>query len=532
MRNKKLTCCLLLWATLLTTVTAQNTHTPMMGWSSWNTFRIHINETLIKETADAMVNCGLKEAGYQYINIDDGYFGGRNAEGYLFAHKEKFPNGMKVLADYIHAKGLKAGIYSDAGSNTCGSIYDRDTLGIGVGLWKHDDTDCRTFFRDWGYDFIKIDWCGGNATGQSEQQRYTDIAKAIERTGRTDVHYNICRWQFPGTWATRMAGSWRIHTDINPQFKTIDRIIEKNLYLAAYASPGHYNDMDMLEVGRGLSEDEEKTHFGIWCIMSSPLLIGCDLRTLPESTLSIITNREVIALNQDSLGLQAEVVERGKDFLVLAKAIGQQEGKTRAVALYNQSNAPQKLKVDFDKLCLSGRVEVRDLWEHQDIGTFTGYYEMTVPAHGTALLKMKGAKRRDRKCYEAEHAFMNDYLPDNRQKAHVAPQTGASGGHLMKGLGNSPSNWAEFRKVYVGKGGNYQLTITYYSADKRDLRITVNETEHTLSDLNSGAWDKPATTSISIKLRKGYNTIRLHNPEGWAPDIDKLEIVKGRQKHS
>ena len=138
----------------------------MMGWSSWNTFRVHINEELIKETADAMVNRGLKDVGYGYVNIDDGYFGGRNSEGRLFANKKKFPNGMRVLSDYIHSKGLKAGIYSDAGSNTCGSIYDADTLGIGVGLWKHDDIDCQTFLKDWGYDFIKIDWCGGEATGQ------------------------------------------------------------------------------------------------------------------------------------------------------------------------------------------------------------------------------------------------------------------------------------------------------------------------------------------------------------------------------
>lgn len=158
MKKKKVTtyCCLLLLASFFTTVTAQNTNTPMMGWSSWNTFRVHINEELIKETADAMVNRGLKDVGYGYVNIDDGYFGGRNSEGRLFANKKKFPNGMRVLSDYIHSKGLKAGIYSDAGSNTCGSIYDADTLGIGVGLWKHDDIDCQTFLKDWGYDFIKI----------------------------------------------------------------------------------------------------------------------------------------------------------------------------------------------------------------------------------------------------------------------------------------------------------------------------------------------------------------------------------------
>ena len=530
MKKKKVTtyCCLLLLASFFTTVTAQNTNTPMMGWSSWNTFRVHINEELIKETADAMVNRGLKDVGYGYVNIDDGYFGGRNSEGRLFANKKKFPNGMRVLSDYIHSKGLKAGIYSDAGSNTCGSIYDADTLGIGVGLWKHDDIDCQTFLKDWGYDFIKIDWCGGEATGQSEQQRYTDIYKAIRRTGRTDVRYNICRWQFPGTWATQLAGSWRIHTDINPRFTTIDRIIERNLYLAPYASPGHYNDMDMLEVGRGLTEDEEKTHFGIWSILSSPLMIGCDLRTIPEKTLSIITNKEVIALNQDSLGLQAEAIERGKDYLILSKAIQKREGKLRAVALYNRSNTDQQIRVDFDKLYLSGDVRVRDLWNHQEMGTFTDYYETLVPAHGTALIRLEGSKRHDRTCYEAEYAFMQEFLPDNKQAAHFTPKSGASGEYIMKNLGNSPSNWAEFRNVYISKGGDYQLKLTYYSGDKRDIQIAVNGTEYKQSNLYSGTWDQAATTTIKVKLRKGYNTIRLYNSYGWAPDIDKMEMIKGR----
>ena len=164
--------------------------------------------------------------------------------------------------------------------------------------------------------------------------------------------------------------------------------------------------MDMLEVGRGLTEDEEKTHFGIWSILSSPLMIGCDLRTIPEKTLSIITNKEVIALNQDSLGLQAEAIERGKDYLILSKAIQKREGKLRAVALYNRSNTDQQIRVDFDKLYLSGDVRVRDLWNHQEMGTFTDYYETLVPAHGTALIRLEGSKRHDRTCYEAEYAFM------------------------------------------------------------------------------------------------------------------------------
>lgn len=493
-----------------------------MGWSSWNTFRVHINDTLIKATADAMVAKGLKEAGYNYVNIDDGYFGGRTPEGELFSHLQKFPNGMKVIADYIHSKGLKAGIYTDAGSNTCGSIYDADSLGIGVGLWQHDEQDCRTFFKDWGYDYLKVDWCGGESTGQTEQQRYTRIHECIRKFGGPGVRLNLCRWQFPGTWAIRMADSWRVHTDINLNFRTIDAIIEKNLYLAPYASPGHYNDMDILEVGRGLSADEERTHFGIWCMMSSPLMIGCDLRSIGDESLSIITNKEVIAVNQDALGLQAQVINRGKEWLVLSKPLKELQGTQRAVALYNRSHLPQMLKVAFSDLGMAGKVQVRDLWQHKDLGSFTDTYETLVQPHGTALLKMTADKTHLPTSVEGEYAFMQSYLPDQKDKAHFAPLSGASGDYVLKGLGNSPDNWAEFTSIYLSEKGDYTLTLFYYSGEKRDLTVSVNGKEYQLPQLYSGGWEQSGQTSIKVKLRKGRNTIRLSNPTGWAPDIDKL----------
>lgn len=501
---------------------AQEKQPPMMGWSSWNTFHVHINEALIKATADAMVNKGLKEVGYNYVNIDDGYFGGRTPEGQLFSHLQKFPNGMKEVADYIHSKGLKAGIYTDAGSNTCGSIYDADSLGIGVGLWQHDEQDCRTYFKDWGYDYLKVDWCGGENTGQTEQQRYTRIYECIRNAGRPGVRFNLCRWQFPGTWAIRMADSWRIHTDINPHFSTIDAIIEKNLYLAPFASPGHYNDMDMLEVGRGLSPDEERTHFGIWCMMSSPLMIGCDLRSISDESLAIITNKEVIAVNQDALGLQAQVVNRGKEWLVLSKPIEELLGNQRAVALYNRGNTAKTLQVSFSDLCLAGKVQVRDLWQHKDLGSFSDTYETIVPPHGTALFKMTAEKARFPTSVEGEYAFMQSYLPNQKDKAHFAPLAGASGDYVLKGVGNTPDNWAEFTSIYLPKKGYYTLTLFYYSGEKRDLTVSVNGENHQLSQLYSGGWDQPGQISFKVKLRKGKNSIRLSNPSGWAPDIDKL----------
>ena len=260
---------------------------PLMGWSSWNTYHVNINEELIKKQADALVSQGLKDAGYLYINVDDGFFGHRDETGKMHAHPERFPNGMRVVSDYIHSLGLKAGIYSDAGDNTCGSIYDDDANGVGAGLYGHEQQDMDLYLKEWNYDFIKIDYCGARELGLNEEKRYTTICEAIRNTGRTDVSINICRWAFPGTWARQLARSWRISPDIRPNWNSVKHIIEKNLYLSAYAGEGHYNDMDMLEIGRGLSPAEEETHFGMWCIMSSPLLIGCDLTTIPEASLAL-----------------------------------------------------------------------------------------------------------------------------------------------------------------------------------------------------------------------------------------------------
>ena len=191
---------------------------PIMGWASWNHYRININEDIIKSQADAMITSGLKDVGYSYINIDDGFFGGRDENGNLLSHKERFPNGMKSLADYIHSKGLKAGIYSDAGINTCASYWDKDTIGVGMGLYGHDEQDLNLFLKKWNYDFIKIDWCGGQWLGLDEQIRYTEISRKI-RAIRPEAIYNVCRWRFPGKWVTQIADSWRISGDISNDFK-------------------------------------------------------------------------------------------------------------------------------------------------------------------------------------------------------------------------------------------------------------------------------------------------------------------------
>lgn len=204
--------------------------TPVMGWSSWNHFDVRIDEQLIKEQADAMVKKGLKAAGYQFINIDDGFMGGRNAKGGLVYNAKRFPNGMKALAGYIHSKGLKAGIYAEAGINTCAAIWVKDTIEAGAGLFGHDEQDLTLLLKTWGYDFLKVDWCGGERMGLNEQLRYTQIAGWIQKI-KPQVIYNICRWQFPGAWAPVIADSWRISNDIANNFKSILEIINRNAAL-------------------------------------------------------------------------------------------------------------------------------------------------------------------------------------------------------------------------------------------------------------------------------------------------------------
>lgn len=361
---------------------------PIMGWSSWNAFRIDISEDLIKEQANIMASNGMKEAGYEYINIDDGYFGGRDEKGVLYAN-DKFPSGMKSVADYIHSKGFKAGIYTDAGIKRCASIYDKDpNFNEGGGTFNYRDIDFETFVNEWGYDFIKVDWCGGKIQELDPEEEYTNISKEIIATGK-DIAWEVCNWEFPGEWVTDIASHWRISVDIEPEFYSITHIIDKNAGLADYASPGHYNHMDMLQVGNGMTYEEDKSHFSMWSIMGSPLLTGNDLRNMSDETLSILTNNEVIAINQDPLGLQGQRIVKDGNKEVWVKPI--EDYESGAVALFNRGEKATKITVKWEDIGIDGPAEVRDLWEHEDLGVFDDSFTATVPKHGIVMLKVKGA---------------------------------------------------------------------------------------------------------------------------------------------
>lgn len=382
--NKKckitaITCACLL---ILTRLCGQDAKAPIMGWSSWNNFRIHISEQLIKDQADALISSGLYDAGYRYINVDDGYFGGRDSNGKLFVDSVKFPNGMGSVADYIHSKGLKAGLYSEGGQNTCGSIWDNDQKGIGVGMYGHETQDAELFFNEWKFDFIKVDWCGGLQMKIDEEAQYTKIVTAV-KAANPKAGFNLCRWQFPGVWATKMVDSWRISQDIHNSFKSVLAIIDINRDLYIYSSPGHYNDMDMLQVGRGMTYEEDKTHFSMWCMLNSPLLAGNDLRSMSKETIEILTNKELIALNQDPSYQQAKSLFRDGDVEVWEKKLA--NSRKTAVAIMNRSEKTVSYKLTPKDIGVKASSKIRDLWAHQDLGALGRNRICEIPAHGVVV---------------------------------------------------------------------------------------------------------------------------------------------------
>ena len=511
---------------------------PLMGWSSWNTFGLDISEDIILSVARAMATNGLKTAGYTYVNIDDGFFNGHDPEtGILRWNLKRFPNGMKPVVDGIHALGLKAGTYSDAGCDTCGSMGG-DKAGVGSGLYGHDAADCKLHFLDLGFDFIKVDYCGGARLKLDERERYTEISKAIRATGRSDVRFNICRWAFPGTWAADIAESWRTTYDIRANWDSVKKLIRECLYLSAYAKNGHYNDLDMLQVGRyvgqiknayaatdtGLTQEEEATHFGMWCMLSSPLLIGCDVRNIPDTTLELVTNPFLLALNQNDLGLSGYVVDRAGEAYVLVKDADARFGTARFLALYNAEDTPHDFKVDFSAIELGGRVQIMELGERADLGVFEESFTATVPAHGARFYRLDAEQRLDRTVYEAETAFLTEYqeLKDATKvgTAFPAENPDASGGVLVRYLGNRATNDLVWKDVKLSRDGVYNLFFDCMTTDERSFNLEIDGRFR--CRLSGSAKSRAA---ISTPLKAGVHTFRVFNDDEWCPDLDRMTIT-------
>ncbi|GAA3351254.1 RICIN domain-containing protein [Amorphoplanes nipponensis] len=374
--------------------------TPPMGWASWNSFAAQINYSVIKAQADAMVSTGLKDAGYQYVNIDEGWWQGtRDAAGNITVDTNEWPGGMKAIADYIHGKGLKAGIYTDAGRDGCGYYYPTGRPAApGSGSEGHYAQDFLQFSQ-WGFDFVKVDWCGGSAEGLDARTAYQAISAAIDRaaaqTGRPLV-LSVCNWgeQSPWTWAPALSTMWRTSQDIIywGQSPSMDRVLG-NFDAAqhpAAQSAGHYNDPDMLVVGMpGFTAAQNRTHMGLWAISGAPLLAGNKLTEMSGDTRSVLTNREVIAVDQDPLGRQGgKVAEAQAGLQVYSKTLS--GSGRRAVLLLNRTGSSAPVTARWADLGLTGPAAVRDLWRAADVGRFDGSYTATVPAHEAVLLTVTG----------------------------------------------------------------------------------------------------------------------------------------------
>ncbi|MFF3457550.1 NPCBM/NEW2 domain-containing protein [Streptomyces sp. NPDC002730] len=359
--------------------------TPPMGFNNWNSThcRAEFNEAMVKGIADIFVEKGLKAAGYQYVNLDDCWaLPQRDTNGKLVPDPVRFPNGIKAVADHVHSKGLKFGIYTSAGTKTC------NIAGFPGGL-GHEYSDAQQF-ADWGVDYLKYDNC--NNQGLDAKLRYNTMRDALkaasETTGRPIV-YSICEWgqNKPWEWATGVGQLWRTTGDISDNWGSMLSIMKKNLPLAQYAGPGHWNDPDMLEVGNGgMTDTEYRSHFSMWSIMASPLLIGSDLRKAPASAFEILGNREVIAVDQDPLGKQGTVISSEGGRWVVAKEMA--DG-SRAVALFNETSSPQRIATTAEAVGLpdAAGYRLRDLWQHTDANT-AGTISATVPAHGTVLVRV------------------------------------------------------------------------------------------------------------------------------------------------
>jgi alpha-galactosidase len=349
--------------------------TPPMGWNSWNKFACHVDEQLIEQTADAMVASGMRDAGYRYVVIDDCWQVYRDTSGTIVADPQLFPHGMKALADYIHAKGLKFGIYTDAGTNTCQGR---------PGTLHHEAQDARTYAA-WGVDYVKEDWC--HAQGLDAPTQYRLFHDALLATGRPIV-LSICEWgsHQPWAWGPGIGHLWRTTGDIEDTWASMLTNADLSSLHQAVAGPGGWNDPDMLEVGNGgMTDAEYRAHLSLWAVMAAPLLAGNDLRTMSEATRAILTNREVIAVDQDSLGVQGWIAEQPSPGLqVWVKPLA--DG-ARAVLLLNRTDAEAPMRADWTALGLrAGRAKVRDLWAHLDRGTFTGSYTATVPSHAVVMV--------------------------------------------------------------------------------------------------------------------------------------------------
>ena len=353
--------------------------TPPMGWNSWNHFACKVSDAVVRAAADAIASNGMKQAGYIYVNIDDCWQGKRNEKG-IIQPNERFPD-MKALADYVHSKGLKLGIYSSPGPLTCAK-YE--------GSYGHEEQDAQTY-AGWGMDYLKYDWCSAAKVYKPSEMPavYKKMYDALKRAGHPLV-YSRCQYGMEQVWewgASVGGNLWRTTDDISDNYESMCFIGFGQNGLQKFAGPGHWNDPDMLEVGNGkMTKDEYLTHMSLWCILAAPLLAGNDLSKMTQATLGILTNPEVVAVDQDPKGVEGHRISQVGPLEVWAKPLA--DG-SQVVGLFNRGESMNPVSLDFRDIGVSGSATIRDLWGRKDLGSFQDHFTASVPKHGVVMIKVK-----------------------------------------------------------------------------------------------------------------------------------------------
>jgi alpha-galactosidase len=489
--------------------------TPPMGFNNWNSTncRADFNEAMILGVIDIFVNQGLREAGYRYVNLDDCWaLPTRGADGNLRPDPARFPRGIKYLADYAHARGLKLGIYTSAGTKTC------NTAGFPGGL-GNEQRDAN-LFASWGIDYLKYDNC--NNQGVDARQRYGAMRDALRATGRPIV-YSICEWGRTGPprvweWGKEYGNLWRTTGDISDNWNSMISRAQANRALAQWAGPGHWNDPDMLEVGNGgMTPTEYRTHFSLWAIMAAPLLIGSDLRSVSADTFTILKNTDVIAVDQDPLGRQGTVVSSSGGLVVYSKALANGD---RAVALSNETTTTATISTSAGAVGLGGSssYHLKDLWS-KATSTTTGGISASVPGHGTVLYRVSRAGTTVR--YEAENASY---------PSGTTVDTNWSG-YSGTGFVNTPNTTGSFVQftVNAAQAGPATLTFDYGngSTSDRPANVSVNGAAgSTLAFPPTGAWSLWRQQTVNVSLAAGANTIRLTaTGAGGVANLDHVDVT-------
>ncbi len=490
--------------------------TPPMGFNNWNTTGCTsaFNEALVLGVADTFVSTGLKDVGYQYVNIDDCWaLPSRDGNGNLVPDPVRFPHGIKYVADYVHSKGLKFGIYSSAGTKTC------NVNGFPGGL-NHEQQDAN-LWASWGVDYLKYDNC--NNQDVDALTRYKAMRDALANTGRPIV-YSICEWGRTGPpkvweWGADVGNLWRTTGDISDNWSSMIGKVHTNDDLAQFAGPGHWNDPDMLEVGNGgMTATEYRTHVSLWAVMAAPLLIGSDIRSASSTTLSILKNTDVIGVDQDPLGRQGTIVSASGGLVVYSKALANGD---RAVVLLNENTTAATVSTTASAVGIGGSstYTLKDLWS-KATSTTTGTISASVPAHGVVMYRVaRGGANANR--HEAEAATISQGVVESN---HL----NFSGTGFVNG-DNVAGSYVEFA-VDAASAGTALLSIGYANGTttNRPADISVNGTVVVAGSVftSTGNWDTWAVTALAARFSAGTNTVRITaTTAGGNPNLDYLDAV-------